>query len=66
MGEKLAALRKIRSIADYQFGKGVGEKLFPDEVEIIHSKRTEQVKYVMSFSIKKFSQHCDPPTVFSL
>lgn len=46
MGEKLAALRKIRCIADYQFGKGVGEKLFPDEVEIIHSKRTGKIRHV--------------------
>lgn len=40
------ALERIRKIADYQFGKGVGEKLFPKEVEIVRSKRTGRIKYV--------------------
>jgi predicted RNA-binding protein (TIGR00451 family) len=39
-------LRRIRSIADYQFGKGVGEKLFPEKVEIAYSKRTGRIRYV--------------------
>lgn len=46
MGDKVTALRKIRSIANYQFGKGVGEKLFPDEVEIVHSRRTGKIRHV--------------------
>ncbi len=40
------ALERIRKIADYQFGKGVGEKLFPKEVEIVRSKRTGRIKYI--------------------
>ena len=40
------ALRRIRSVADYQFGKGVGIKLFPDDVEILFSKRTGRIRYV--------------------
>ena len=40
------ALERIRKIADYQFGKGVGEKLFPKEVEIVRSKRTGKIKYI--------------------
>jgi uncharacterized protein with predicted RNA binding PUA domain len=40
------ALRRIRSVADYQFGKGVGEKLFPENVEIAYSKRTGRIRYV--------------------
>jgi uncharacterized protein with predicted RNA binding PUA domain len=40
------ALRRIRSVADYQFGKGVGEKLFPENVEIVYSKRTGRIRYV--------------------
>ena len=40
------ALRKIRSVADYQFGKGVGAKLFPENVEIAYSKRTGRIRYV--------------------
>jgi predicted RNA-binding protein (TIGR00451 family) len=39
-------LRKIRSVADYQFGKGVGLKLFPENVETIYSKRTGRIRYV--------------------
>lgn len=40
------ALGRIRAIADYQFGKGVGIKLFPENVEIMCSKRTGRIRYV--------------------
>lgn len=40
------ALIRIRSVADYQFGKGVGEKLFPENVEITCSRRTGRIRYV--------------------
>ena len=46
MSHKPNDLRKVRSIADYQFGKGVGEKLFPSEVKIVHSKRTGRIRHV--------------------
>ena len=39
-------LRRIRSVADYQFGKGVGAALFPDNVKIIFSRKTGRVRYV--------------------
>ena len=39
-------LVKIRSIADYQFGKGVGEKLFADEVRIEYSPRTGRIRFI--------------------
>ncbi|MEM2341645.1 MAG: PUA domain-containing protein [Candidatus Bathyarchaeia archaeon] len=39
-------LEQIRKIADYQFGKGVGENLFPENVEIIFSKRTGRIRYI--------------------
>lgn len=39
-------LERIRKIADYQFGKGVGEVLFPDNVEISFSKRTGRIRYI--------------------
>lgn len=42
------ALERIKSIADYQFGKGVGAKLFPKNVEIMYSKRTGRIRYVYS------------------
>lgn len=39
-------LRRIRSVADYQFGKGVGDKLFPENVEISYSKATGRIRYI--------------------
>ena len=39
-------LRKIRSVADYQFGKGVGNKFFPDTVKIVYSKNTGKIRYI--------------------
>jgi predicted RNA-binding protein (TIGR00451 family) len=33
-------------VADYQFGKGVGAKLFPENVEITYSKRTGRIRYI--------------------
>jgi uncharacterized protein with predicted RNA binding PUA domain len=40
------ALRRIRSVADYQFGRGVGGELFPESVEISYSRRTGRIRYV--------------------
>ena len=40
------ALTRIRSTADYQFGKGVGVKLFPENVAIEYSKATGRIRYV--------------------
>ena len=40
------ALQKIRSVADYQFGKGIGARLFPDDVQIDYSKNTGKIRYV--------------------
>jgi uncharacterized protein with predicted RNA binding PUA domain len=39
-------LGKVRSVADYQFGKGVGVKLFPDSIEIQLSPRTGRIRYI--------------------
>jgi predicted RNA-binding protein (TIGR00451 family) len=44
--DRTAALLKIRSVADYQFGKGVGKNLFPDNVEIVWSEGTGRIRYV--------------------
>lgn len=33
-------------MADYQFGKGVGAKLFPENVEIAYSQRTGRIRYI--------------------
>jgi conserved protein with predicted RNA binding PUA domain len=40
------ALSRIRSVADYQFGKGVGDRLFPENVKITYSKATGRIRYV--------------------
>jgi predicted RNA-binding protein (TIGR00451 family) len=39
-------LRRIRGIASYQFGVGVGEALFPDDIEIEYSRRTGKIRFV--------------------
>jgi len=39
-------LNRIRSTADYQFGKDVGVTLFPENVEIQYSKATGRIRYV--------------------
>ena len=39
-------LQKIRSVADYQFGSGVGTKLFPDTVRIEYSKNTGRIRHI--------------------
>jgi conserved protein with predicted RNA binding PUA domain len=40
------ALSRIRSTADYQFGRGVGCVLFSENVEIVYSKATGRIRYV--------------------
>lgn len=40
------SLQRIRSVADYQFGSGSGIMLFPDSVEIKHSKATGRIRYI--------------------
>ncbi|XES76989.1 MAG: PUA domain-containing protein [Candidatus Bathyarchaeia archaeon] len=39
-------LNRIRCIADYQFGQGTGDQLFPDDVEIQYSPATGRIRYV--------------------
>lgn len=40
------ALLRVRSVADYQFGRGVGVMLFPEAVEIQFSKATGRIRFV--------------------
>jgi uncharacterized protein with predicted RNA binding PUA domain len=40
------SLAKVRSIADYQFGKGVGILLFPSNIEIQYSPRTGRIRFI--------------------
>ncbi|MFQ6095130.1 MAG: PUA domain-containing protein [Candidatus Bathyarchaeia archaeon] len=46
MLEKTYHLRKVRCVADYQFGRGAGEKLFPESATFGLSKRTGRVRYI--------------------
>lgn len=39
-------LDKLRSLADYQFGKNVGQNLFPENVTIEFSKRTGRIRFI--------------------
>lgn len=39
-------LEKIRKIADYQLGKQSGNALFPDNVNIVFSKRTGRIRHI--------------------
>jgi uncharacterized protein with predicted RNA binding PUA domain len=38
--------RRIRSVADYQFGEGVGGELFPENVEVTFSRKTRRIRYI--------------------
>jgi len=43
---KREILEKIRSVADYQLSKGAGNALFPDNVNVVFSKRTGRIRHV--------------------
>ena len=40
------ALQKIQSVADYQFGRDAGTKLFPDTVRIVYSRNTGKIRHI--------------------
>jgi uncharacterized protein with predicted RNA binding PUA domain len=40
------ALRRVRAVADYQFGRSVGAELFPEGVKIVFSRRTRRIRYI--------------------
>lgn len=41
-------LRRVRGIADYQFGPGCGAALFTDGASVVHSKRTGRIRHIYS------------------
>ena len=41
-----ACLEVVRVLADYQFGAGIGEKLFPEDVEFEFSKKTGYIRRI--------------------
>jgi predicted RNA-binding protein (TIGR00451 family) len=44
--ESWEMLRKIRGIANYQFGGNIGDVLFPPEVKIVCSPSTKRIRHV--------------------
>jgi predicted RNA-binding protein (TIGR00451 family) len=58
-------LRIIRSVADYQFGSGVGAILFPEDVAISFSRRTGRIRYVL-FCGKRLATMRPTDGLFSL
>jgi len=42
----LHVLHKIRKVASYQFGRGVGEMLFPNNIDVVFSERTGKVRHI--------------------
>ncbi|PVX23546.1 MAG: pseudouridine synthase [Candidatus Bathyarchaeum sp.] len=40
------ALQKIQCVADYQFGRAVGAKLFPDKIKIVYSRNTGKIRHI--------------------
>jgi len=46
MRPKAEVLNKIRGVADYQFGRGVGRVLFPAAVRVSFSTRTGRIRHV--------------------
>jgi predicted RNA-binding protein (TIGR00451 family) len=44
--DRCGTLAKIRKIAEYQFGRGAGMALFPDNVEVVVSKSTGRIRHI--------------------
>jgi predicted RNA-binding protein (TIGR00451 family) len=44
----MKALEKTRKIADYQFGKGAGRALIPDDAKITFSRTTGRIRHIHS------------------
>lgn len=45
---RVELLNIVRMVADYQFGRGVGSELFPDDTIVEVSKRTGRPRYILS------------------
>jgi 7-cyano-7-deazaguanine tRNA-ribosyltransferase len=50
-----ADLKKLRSIADFQFGQGAGEVLFSEDTEVERSKGTNRIRFVYRNKERIFS-----------
>ncbi|AKG91022.1 Prefoldin, molecular chaperone implicated in de novo protein folding, alpha subunit [Geoglobus ahangari] len=45
-------LRTVRVMADYQFGEGAGEALFPDTCEFIISPKTGKIRQILDSGVR--------------
>jgi uncharacterized protein with predicted RNA binding PUA domain len=39
-------IKRVRAIADYQLGSGIGKALFPENVSFEYSKRTGKIRFI--------------------
>jgi predicted RNA-binding protein (TIGR00451 family) len=46
LNRKILDLKRIRGIANYQYGSEIGHKMFPDDVMITHSRKTGKIKHI--------------------
>lgn len=44
--EQKDLVEKIRTVADFQLGKGAGRALFPNDVQIVLSRRTGRIRHI--------------------
>ncbi|MBS7643572.1 pseudouridine synthase [Candidatus Bathyarchaeota archaeon] len=42
----MADIQKVRALADYQFGRGAGFALFPENVDFVYSKTTGRIRHI--------------------
>lgn len=42
---------RIRKIADYQFGRGIGEALFPETIKFVFSRKTGKIRFIYNDDI---------------
>ena len=48
-------LKRLRTIADFQFGKAAGSIVFPDEIMIEKSKGTKRIRFIYFQNQRIFS-----------
>ena len=46
MKRRVFDLKRIRGVANYQFGNEVGQKMFPDNVKVEYSRKTGRIKHI--------------------
>jgi conserved protein with predicted RNA binding PUA domain len=59
------SIGRVRAVADYQFGKGAGCKLFPENTEIEYSKKTGRIRY-LNFNGERLATYLPTDGLLSL